>query len=109
MGNPEEMRRRLERMEAEIRNKASDAANEMASSTEMVSKKKNKKKKGFLTFLTKKFDKLATAGKVGVIAVGILVSLALLGVVFKLVIAGVTVAFLLALGYFGYKVFLAED
>lgn len=97
--NSEEIRRKLEKMETELNNAASNVADKMESQGN----------NSVLTSLAKGFDKLATVAKVGTIAVVLMVSLALLSIVFKIVMSAVIAAVLLGIAYIGYKFFLTGE
>lgn len=99
MSNSEEMRRKLESMEAELDNAAASMVNKVAS----------QQSTSFLKPLAESFEKLGTVAKVGAIAVGLILGLAILSTVLKIVTSAIIVAVLLFAGYLGYKVFLADD
>jgi hypothetical protein len=55
------------------------------------------------------FDRLPVVAKVGAIALGIMLGLALLNTVVKLLALAIILVFLGAAGYFGYKVLQSKD
>ncbi len=99
MGNSEEMRRKLESMEADI---AKTSPSPQASATAQGNK-------SFLKPLAEAFNRLNTVAKVGAIAVGLMVGLAIISTVLKIVTSVIIVAVLLFAGYLGYKFVLAEE
>lgn len=100
MSNPDEMRRKLEALEAEVTNDAPRKTSPQTATGENTNP---------LQPLIKSFDSLPTVAKVGAIAVGLVLGLSILSMVLKLVVSVVLVAALGIGGYVAYKLFLAED
>ena len=98
MSNPDEMQRKLEALETEVNQ------TQTPPTKTSVSPKGNP-----LQALITSFDALPTVAKVGAIAIGIVLSLAVLSMVLKIVMSLVVIAAIGIGGYLVYKFFLEAD
>jgi hypothetical protein len=98
MSNPDEMQRKLEALETEV------------NQTQAPQAKTSVNPKGNpLQVLMATFDTLPTVAKVGAIAIGIVLGLAVLSMVLKIVMSIVVIAAIGIGGYLVYKFFLEAD
>ena len=92
MANPEEMKRKLEEMEADVSQTISAAASTDTGKS-----------------LVKMFDGLPTIAKVGIVGVGLVLGLSILSMVLKVVMSIVVIGVLSVAAFIAYRLFLAND
>lgn len=100
MSNPDEMRRKLEALEAEVTNDVPRQSTQNMASGQKTNSLKS---------LQAAFEGLPPVAKVAAIAVGLVLGLSILSMVLKLVVSVIIVAGLGVGGYVAYKLLLAED